>query len=136
MIRKIKRYVTIIVVVCIISCMALAVPIFSNADSIEPTASIEISKVDKELTEQDVETAAVKSDANISTDMLDKALTTTNVVSLNTSNALISYLIKYTKLLNRNKVGEYKTLEPAKVDNSNSKYLSFIILEKRQLISS
>ena len=120
MIRKIKRYLAVMLVVCLFTCMAIAVPIFSNADSIEPTASIEISKVDKELLEKDEETAAINSDANISVDLLEKTLTTTNVVSLKTSNAVMSYLLKAAN------IDEYELFKPSRVDNSNSKYFPAI----------
>jgi len=116
MLKKIRNYLAIMIVVCLIVTVAVATPIFSNADAIEPTATIEISKVDKEFLVEDPATAAVNSDASISVDLLEETLATTDVVDLDDSNDVLTYLASPSK------IKELKLFRPSRVDNSQSKY--------------
>ena len=59
MLKKLKRNLTIMVVVCLITVVAVIAPFYSNASSVEPTATIDIEKVNKEFLEVDPATAAV-----------------------------------------------------------------------------
>ena len=120
MLKKVKRYLTIMVVVCLITVIAVIAPIYSNASSIEPTATIDIEKVDKEFLEVDPATAAVDSDEDISVDLLEETLAT-DVVELEDTNEVLSYLTSPSK------IKELKLFRPASVDNSDSKYFPKIM---------
>ena len=122
MLRKIKRNLSILLIVCMLSCVAISVPIISKAnENAGPDVSVKISGVDQEYLEKDEETAAVNTDANISTDLLQDTLTNTAVVDINSTNQLLKYLV------NPSYWNKFKVFRPSVVDNSNSKYFPPII---------
>ena len=97
-------------------------PIISKAnENAGPDVSVKISGVDKEYLEKDEETAAVNTDANISTDLLQDTLTNAAVVDINSTNQLLKYLV------NPSYWNKFKVFRPSEVDNSNSKYFPPII---------
>ena len=120
MLKKLKRNLTIMVVVCLITVVAVIAPFYSNASSVEPTATIDIEKVNKEFLEVDPATAAVDSDEDISVELLEETLAT-DVVELEDTNEVLSYLA------NPSKIKELKLFRPSSVDNSDSKYFPKIM---------
>jgi C1A family cysteine protease len=120
MLKKLKRNLTIMVVVCLITVVAVIAPFYSNASSVEPTATIDIEKVNKEFLEVDPATAAVDSDEDISVELLEETLAT-DVVELEDTNEVLSYLV------NPSKIKELKIFRPSSVDNSESKYFPKIM---------